>query len=486
MVRGFCFCGARQTGNKECSDGSRCPRQEKGHGHWHVALPFLQNMPSSERGRRYPGLRLDDLAMHVEEQGQKKRDRKRGRHPHAGGTASSSGTRRVWRSPSRDRQSERYPQTGGSSSSAVQPGGSERYPQAKGPPVQSEAEKKALQLREKCEARKLRFEPQPGAKQRPRKVWRKVPRELPILEIKDERDDARSNADSVPNWDDDAASDCSQAASSTSRASMPLTVISSDDSQASIFDLRGRIHSTEGEWSEGEESLVSSDNEDEQAAAERETVANWRLFQDLQDDKDFAFVYVNFSEAYADAGRAVAMAWARCRQRSELTLETDADHVSMITANVESMKAIDDIKKKKKVAAKYGSKPLRHPGQGTQKAELDSDKQRFFQPLVDIMKEGEAFRSENYNASDKEYTEALERRARRLCSDANVPTLHRAVTTADDLRRWMEERSDGTNFMNVQAVVLEVFIWQSNAKTRVVAALGTWGGYASILASIGP
>ena len=276
----------------------------------------------------------------------------------------------------------------------------------------------------------------------------------------------------VPNWGDDAASDCSQAASSASRASMPFTVISSDDSQASIFDLRGRIHSTDGEWSEGEESLVSSDNEDEQAAAERETVANWRLFQDLQDDKDFAFVYVNFAEAYADAGRAVAMAWARCRQRSELTLETDAVHVSRISANVESMKAIDDIKKRKKVAAKSGSKPLRHPGQGTQKAELDSDKQRFFQPLVDIMKEGEAFRSENYNASDKEYTEALERRARRLCNDAEVPTLHRAVTTADDLRKWMEERKDGTNFINVQAVVLEVFIWQSNAKTRVVTALG--------------
>ena len=100
-------------------------------------------------------------------------------------------------------------------------------------------------------------------------------REPPTLETKDEKDDARSSDDARPNWGDDAASDCSQAASSASRASMPLTVISSDDSQASIFDLRGRIHSTEGEWSEGEESLVSSDNEDEQAAAERETVANW-------------------------------------------------------------------------------------------------------------------------------------------------------------------------------------------------------------------
>jgi hypothetical protein len=143
MRDSFCFCGAKQLGNKKCSDGRRCPRQEKGHGHWHVALPFLQNMPSSERGRRYPGLRLDDLALHVGEQGQKKRDRKRGRYPHASGTAAQSDdrgrseTRRVWRSPSRNRQPERYPQASGSSSSR--------------PAVQSDAQKKAVELREKAE-----------------------------------------------------------------------------------------------------------------------------------------------------------------------------------------------------------------------------------------------------------------------------------------------------------------------------------------------
>ena len=27
------------------------PRQEKGHGHWQVALPFLQNMPTAQRNR---------------------------------------------------------------------------------------------------------------------------------------------------------------------------------------------------------------------------------------------------------------------------------------------------------------------------------------------------------------------------------------------------------------------------------------------------
>ena len=162
MVRDiFCFCGKKQLGNKQCSDGRHCPRQEKGHGHWHVALPFLQNMPTAQRNRRYPGLRLGDLARHVEEQGQKKRDRKRERHPHASGSAGhGTATRRIWRSRSnsKNRQSERHPQASGSSSSR--------------PPEPSDAEKRAVKLREQCVALQQRLHPtflehQPEAKQMP-------------------------------------------------------------------------------------------------------------------------------------------------------------------------------------------------------------------------------------------------------------------------------------------------------------------------------
>ena len=35
-----------------------------------------------------------------------------------------------------------------------------------------------------------------------------------------------------------------------------VTVMESDDSQASIFDLRGRIHESPDNWSDGEESLI--------------------------------------------------------------------------------------------------------------------------------------------------------------------------------------------------------------------------------------
>ena len=91
--------------------------------------------------------------------------------------------------------------------------------------------------------------------------------------------------------------------------------------------MRGILHASDGEWSDGEESLISDDNEDVDAQAEKDAVAKWRQTQLLQDDKDFAFVYDKFEEAYREAGRAVAMAWARRRQRAELSLNTDAAHV---------------------------------------------------------------------------------------------------------------------------------------------------------------
>ena len=119
------------------------------------------------------------------------------------------------------------------------------------------------------------------------------------------------------------------------------------------------------------------------------------------------------------------------------------------------------------------SNPLRHPGQGIQPAECDADEARFKQPLIDIMAAGEVFKTNNSHASDEEYSDALERRSLRICKEAEVPTLHKAVTTSEELRTWIQERVDGTTFMNIQLLVLERFIWQSEAKTRVITSL-TW------------
>ena len=113
-----------------------------------------------------------------------------------------------------------------------------------------------------------------------------------------------------------------------------FTILSSDDTDASVFNLRGRLFLTEDEWSEGERSLISSDNED--VEAERERVAQWRQAEDLQEDRDFAFVYVTFEEAYQVAGRAVAMAWSRCRQRVEPTLAAMAGRLRRTSESIDN------------------------------------------------------------------------------------------------------------------------------------------------------
>ena len=75
-----------------------------------------------------------------------------------------------------------------------------------------------------------------------------------------------------------------------------FTVVDSDESDASIFGLRHGLHEVE----EGDElSEASSQGNDEMAVAKRERVSRWRKDNLLLDDLDFAYVFVDFEEAYS-------------------------------------------------------------------------------------------------------------------------------------------------------------------------------------------
>ena len=67
-------------------------------------------------------------------------------------------------------------------------------------------------------------------------------------------------------------------------------------------------------------------------------------------------MYNKFEDAYQDSGRAVGMTWARCRQKAELSTNTDAAHVLSLTATSAKNKACDEIKKKKKGSLQSSSK----------------------------------------------------------------------------------------------------------------------------------
>ena len=99
-------------------------------------------------------------------------------------------------------------------------------------------------------------------------------------------------------------------------------------------------------------------------------------------------------------------------------------------------------------------------------------KEGFKQPVVEITKAGEVLEARSSQASCEVYSETLAHISLRLCSEAEMHTLHRAVTTADGLRSWIQTRGDSTTFADVQVIVLEGFIWQSQAKTRVITSLG--------------
>ena len=135
------------------------------------------------------------------------------------------------------------------------------------------------------------------------------------------------------------------------------------------------------------------------------------------------------------------MAWARCRQRALFSSATDAAHVMSIQQDISATDVAASITEfARKQSNKRGkgavcSSPLRIPGQGTQQPERDTDKDRYKQPLIDIMAAGEVLREENSKASSAEYLEALERRAQRLCLATEIPTLHRAVMRLQQLVR---------------------------------------------------
>ena len=266
--------------------------------------------------------------------------------------------------------------------------------------------------------------------------------------------------------DGDPPTDCDEDAES-------VATVSSDESDVSIFGLRSIAYSSDGSWSECDQSLISDNSDDIDTDTEKQLVANWRETRQLQYDRDFAFIYTTFDEAYAEAGRAVSTAWSRCRQRAELSLHTDASHILAFKATSEKIKACEEAKKKiqQRIRGPMRSRPLRNPGQGTQPAECDADKERFKQQLIDIMKLGECHKRNNSKASDQEYNDSIERKVLKICRNAEIPTLQKAVTTCNDLNDWIEARADGTTFTDIQPLVLESFVFNSKAQTRVITSL---------------
>ena len=65
----------------------------------------------------------------------------------------------------------------------------------------------------------------------------------------------------------------------------------------------------------------------------------------MEINSDFAYVYVDFDEAYADAGRAVAMGWSRARMLAEPEMSKNMAKAAAIEATRSKIRRVDEKRK---------------------------------------------------------------------------------------------------------------------------------------------
>ena len=159
---------------------------------------------------------------------------------------------------------------------------------------------------------------------------------------------------------------------------------------------------------------------------------------------------------------------------AEPEMIADMAKISAVEATASKFHRVDEQKRttatRKKKMAKVSF--LRQPGRGTEPEERDEDKLRFIEPMAQLMMDCGVGRAENASATDEEIMNSLRRKATRVVAAAEIPTLHRARTTADEVRTFLDGRAVHMGVDNVEPIALEEFLWQSRARVRAVNAIG--------------
>jgi hypothetical protein len=248
-----------------------------------------------------------------------------------------------------------------------------------------------------------------------------------------------------------------------------ITVLGSDGSQAIIIETSNALHEVE---EDDKLSEVSSRDDDERAVAEMSLVNAWRTKNFLQHDLDFAYVFVDVEQAYSQAGRAVAQAWSRARLWVEPETVTEGARVSAREATATEVREVDDENMEAPCRKKVAKSPfLRQPGKDTKPEKTNKDKVRFIEPLAQLMMDCRVGHFENASATDKEIMTSLRHKVTHVVEASDIPTLHIAVTTADEVRRYFEYRAAHMGGNYVEPIVLQEFFCQSSARIRAINAV---------------
>jgi hypothetical protein len=408
-----------------------------GYGSWHVALPKLQKLSAGELKRSYPLLNLRDLADHVKHAGRRHDERKADR-----AAATTLPLRGRSHMPSK-RAYER------------------------------------CHLQEADHSKRPRHEAIPSTSSHQKeKGARRNPGQSEILPRSSTRPITGGtlvSIDSVAEHSDDSKEDESSGSSEDSRVSL-WTVIASDESEASIYGLRSALHEADSQdMEDGELSDSSSHENPGMPMAERDKVIKWRADNMLEDNQDFAYFYTDFEEAYRKAGRAVAMSWSRSRALAVPGMSSDMAKVSKVEATVAKIRRVDDQRKHAETKAKPKKMPtasfLRQPGKGAEVEEEEADKTRFIQPLAQLMMNCKVGREGNTSATDEEIMKSLVRRATRVVKAAETPTLQRAITTADEIVKYLASKEKPMEISSLEPLALEHFLHESQSQVRAVNAV---------------
>jgi hypothetical protein len=167
------------------------------------------------------------------------------------------------------------------------------------------------------------------------------------------------------------------------------------------------------------------------------------------------------------------MAWSKAATVAEPDMVTDMARVSAVEATATKIRKVDEQKKTQAIKRRKSAdaSSLRQPGEGAEVEEEENDKARFIEPLAQLMMDCAVGRTENASATDEEFMSSLRRKATRVVKASGIPTLHIAIITADELRKYLESRETHMGVDKVEPIVLEGFLWQSRARVRVVNAI---------------
>jgi len=118
---------------------------------------------------------------------------------------------------------------------------------------------------------------------------------------------------------------------------------------------------------------------------------------------------------------------------------------------------------------------LRQPGRSAEPEVKDEDKKRFVEPLAQLMMDCGVGRKGKAATSDEEVFSLLVREAMRVVEATEIPTLHKAVTAAKEVRKYLESRAVETGMHTelgeIEPTALKEFIEQSYDQVRAVEAM---------------